>query len=148
MFNILEMLQTPTLNDLSDYVRNPLWDKFCDYIIDEYKVKPIFEYSKCSWARGWNVKFKKSGKTLCTLYPKEGFFTMLVVIGQKEKEQFLDLLPILATDLQTLYHNTKEGMGQRWLMIDLEDEDDRVEDVKKIIAIRRGGRREIYKIGI
>lgn len=142
MFDILDGLQMPTLYDMSDYVRNPLWDKFCHYMINEYDIKPTFEYSKCSWARGWNVKFKKSGKTLCTLYPKEGFFTALVVIGKNEKERFEELLPTLTTDLQNLYYNTKEGMGQRWLMIDLEDEDKRLEDVKKMIAIRRNIRRK------
>ncbi len=142
MFDIIDGFQTPTLYDVSNYVHNPSWDKFCDYMINEYEIKPIFEYSKCSWAPGWNVKFKKSGKTLCTLYPKEGFFTVLVVIGENEKERFEELLPTLTTDLQDLYHNTKEGMGQRWLMIDLEDEDKRVEDVKNMIAIRRNtGRR-------
>ena len=40
--------------------------------------------SACSWEQGWNVKFKKAGKTLCTLYPRELFFTVMVVVGKRE----------------------------------------------------------------
>ena len=50
-------------------------------------MKPNLEFSKCSWEPGWNVKFKKSGKTLCTVYPRENYFTVIVVIGKKEKEK-------------------------------------------------------------
>ena len=32
-------------------------------------------------------------------------------------------------------------MGQRWLMIDLEDEDKRLEGVKNMIAVRRNTKR-------
>lgn len=36
--------------------------------------------------RGCNVIFKKSGRRLCTIYPREVYFTVLVVIGSKVKE--------------------------------------------------------------
>ena len=56
-------------------------------------VKPILSYSNCAmdkgiW-KGWNVKYKKSGKALCTLYPKQGYFQALVVIGAKESADLL-----------------------------------------------------------
>lgn len=33
------------------------------------------EYSKDVWIGGWNVKFKKSVKSLCAVYPKNKYFT-------------------------------------------------------------------------
>jgi hypothetical protein len=33
------------------------------------------------------VKYQNSGKSLCTLYPMEGYFIALVVIGAKEEEE-------------------------------------------------------------
>ena len=50
-----------------------------------YNVNPIFEFSKCSLEFGWNIKFKKTGKTLCTIYPRESYFTAMLVIGPKQK---------------------------------------------------------------
>lgn len=126
----------PTMEDMETYVRNPLWAELCNFIIKTYQTKPTFEYSGCVWP-GWNVKFKKAGKNLCTLYPHEGYFWVLVVIGQKEKLRFEEELPLMSDYLKELYEETPEGMGQRWLKIELEDEE-RMEDVKRCIAIRRG----------
>ena len=40
-------------------------------------------------------------------------------------------------NLQDIYARNREGNGQRWLMIDLEDKDDRYRDVLRLIEIRR-----------
>ena len=55
------------------------------------------------------------------MYPKEGYFTVLVVVGQKEKEAVEAILPECTTELREIYKQTEMGNGQRWLMIDLED---------------------------
>ncbi|MGY5238644.1 DUF3788 family protein [Clostridium tertium] len=75
------------MDEISRYIRNALFDDCCAEIIKLYNVKPNLEFSKCSWEPRWNVKFKKSGKTLCTVYPRENYFTVIVVIGKKEKEK-------------------------------------------------------------
>jgi hypothetical protein len=28
--------------------------------------------------RGWNIKYQKSGKSICTIYPQQGYFLALV----------------------------------------------------------------------
>lgn len=136
MWDKFNKQQIPSIGDVGDYIRNPLWEKFYTYIIDEYKVKPTFEYSRCS-IPGWNIKFKKSGKNLCTVYPYEGYFTVLVVIGKNEKSRFEKEFSTFTPYLQDLYRTTKEGMGQRWLLIVFED-DYIFSDIKKCIAIRKG----------
>ena len=95
------------------------------------------EFSACSWEHGWNIKFKKAGKTLCTIYPRENHVTVLVVVGSKEKEAVEAMLPGCTAALQELYHRTQEGNGQRWLMIDLEDRDSVYDDLLRMIGIRR-----------
>ena len=62
----------------------------------------------------------------------------MVVIGKKEKERTENLLPGCSAQLQQIYHQTKEGKGQRWLMIDVEDQGDLYNDILKLIDIRRG----------
>ena len=61
----------PTLNEMGEYVRNPVFREFCGEIMGTYRCAEKIEYSSCSMERGWNVKFKKSGKSLCTIYPRE-----------------------------------------------------------------------------
>lgn len=64
----MDRLQQPDLEMISEYVRNPVWDELSSYIMETYDVTPSFEYSGCSWP-GWNAKFKKAGRSLCTNYP-------------------------------------------------------------------------------
>lgn len=136
MFNRNDYSVKPDMITISEYVNNSLWNKLTEFIIEKYKIQPIFEFSKCNWEYGWNVKFKKSGKSLCTLYPRENYFIIMIVIGKKEKDNFEKILSSLSLDIQQLYLNTKEGNGQKWLMIELEDDDKRYDDVKRIIDIR------------
>ncbi len=79
---------------------------------EEYKAVCRIEYSKDVWARGWNVKFKKAGKSLCVVYPKEKYFTVLVVVGNKERERVENLLPQMSEEIRELYQTTKRGMGR------------------------------------
>ena len=127
----------PAIEEIGEYVGNPVFMDFCTEIKNVYNCKEKIEYSSCSWERGWNIKFKKSGKNLCTIYPREGYFTVMIVIGRKEKESVEEILPECTAELQTLYSQTKEGNGQRWLMIDLEDHEDLYRDILRFIKIRR-----------
>ena len=47
-----------------------------------------------------------------------------------------DLLPGCTAELQELYEQTQEGNGQKWLMIDLEDQDQLYQDSLRLIKIR------------
>lgn len=132
-----DMSISPSIEDIYSFVRNPLLKDFCLKMEQQYQAEPKMEFSRCSWEYGWNVKFKKSGKNLCTVYPRENYFTVLVVIGQAEKEEAEALLPELSAELQSIYGQCQEGNGQRWLMIDMEDDDRKYQDVWKLIQIRR-----------
>ena len=48
--------------------------------------------------------------------------------------------PAPHTRTQNIYANTQEGNGQKWLMIDLEDDNKQYEDIKKIINIKVCGK--------
>lgn len=137
MIDVKNIEYTPTLDEISAYIKNPLFDQFYQYMVSEYKTLSKIEYSKDVWLRGWNLKLRKAGKGLCVIYPKEHYFTVLVVVGKKEKEMVENVLPKLSNTMQDIYHNTKEGMGQRWLMIDIESNNDVYRDVLTLIRIRR-----------
>ena len=125
----------PGFAQICAYVENPCWDSLNGYLQDTYTVKPTIEYSRCSAAPGWNVKYKKSGRSLCVLYPDNGFFTCLVSIGAKEAPEAELLLSACTEYTQNLYWNVQLFNGSRWLMI-LVTSEDTLEDVKKLISTR------------
>ena len=126
MLDLKDINYMPDIFEISNYIGNPLFDSFCEFMDREYKA-----------LRGWNIKLRKAGKSLCVIYPKENYFTVLVVIGNKEKEKVEGILPQLSDEMQTIYRETKEGNGQRWLMIELHSNDCIYQDTLKLIRIRR-----------
>lgn len=133
MIDLLNQGCEPTLDEISGYVRNPVFDRFCQDLGASYRI----EFSRCSWMPGWNIKFRKGSQSLCTVYPGESVFTVLVVIGAKEREAAEALLPECSRRIQEIYRETQEGNGQRWLMIDLEDRDEVYEDTLRLIELRK-----------
>jgi hypothetical protein len=102
---------------------------------ESYGVQPSYDYSTCSGQPGWNVKYKKGGRALCTLYPMPGFFIALVTIGAKEETEAELLAPTFTNHVQELMKTAARVMGARWLMIHVTDEQV-LDDVKRLIRIR------------
>ena len=121
---------------ISKQLHSPLFDSLCSYLEETYQVKPVVEFSKCTMQYGWNVKYKKGGRSLCTLYPQEGSFLALVVIGTREMAEAEILLPFLTEYVQQAFAETKTGMQQKWLMIEVKNTEV-LEDVKQLVALRQ-----------
>lgn len=139
MVDLQDKNYCPTLEEISEFVRNKVFMQFCSEIKNTYTCSEKIEYSSCSLEPGWNVKFKKAGKTLCTIYPRESYFTVLTVVGAKQKTHAEMILPKCTDELQDIYNRTQEGNGQRWLMVDIEDKDGLYQDLLRLIQIRRNG---------
>lgn len=86
MIDMQDKAYCPTLEEIGEYVNNPVFIQFCTDIKSSYACSEKIEFSSCSWEFGWNVKFRKAGKSLCTIYPREGYFTVLVVVGKKREK--------------------------------------------------------------
>lgn len=129
--------QQPGSTQIADFVATPLWGELLEHLAENYGAAPSVEYSSCSAMPGWNLKFKKKGRALCTLYPDRGGFYAMVSIGRKEAEQVEFLLPHCTAYIQELYQNTKTFNGGRWLMIRVADPDI-LADAERLIALRMG----------
>lgn len=135
--DLTDKSRRPTMEELAQFIENPLFDALYEHLAAAYGAQSEILYSGDRQLLGWNVRFYKSGRTLCRLYPRHGFFTVLVVVGRKEKVRVEALLPGMTETMQALYAQTREGMGQRWLLIDLHTADAVYSDILTLIAIRR-----------
>ena len=125
----------PTMENIENFVSSNLWNEFCLFLEHTYTVLPKLEYSKCPMQKGWNIKYKKGGKSLCTLYPMDGFFIVLVVIGEKELAESELLIPTCSIYTQNLFSKTASSSCGRWLMMEVKDPTI-MEDAQKLIQIR------------
>jgi hypothetical protein len=125
----------PTLENINDYINSELWIELCSGLETMYTTLPKLEYSKCSMQKGWNIKYKKSSKSLCTLYPMNGYFIALVVIGEKEQAAAEQVIPTCSNYVQKLFSGTVFSAGGKWLMLEIRERSV-LEDVMKLIQLR------------
>ncbi|WMJ89016.1 DUF3788 domain-containing protein [Anaerocolumna sp. MB42-C2] len=125
----------PASGQIDEYVNNELWQNLNTYLQDTYQILPKLSYSRCSMQPGWNVKYQKSGKALCTLYPMQNTFIALVVIGNKEASEADMLLPSCSEYTRALYESTAFSLGGRWLMLQVTNFSI-LGDVIKLIQLR------------
>ncbi len=57
----------PCLEESSLCLSNSLFDKFCQEIKSRFQAREKIAFSKCNWEYGWDIKFKKFGKSLYTI---------------------------------------------------------------------------------
>ncbi|CZR95580.1 MULTISPECIES: DUF3788 domain-containing protein [Clostridioides] len=111
----------PTPEQIKEFINNPLWDNLNNALISTYNVEPKLEYSKCSMQRGWNVKYKKRGKSLCTLYPQEGSFKALVIVNESNRVE-VDLFINTCCDyIKQIYSEIDFFNSSKWLMIQIDN---------------------------
>jgi hypothetical protein len=120
---ILNSDYTPTMTEISSYIGDTakeLWLELNHYIEDRFKVTPKFAYSTCSGKPGWNLKYQKSGKALCTLYPEKGRFIVLVVVTLNFVES-LHESGYANHHIWEVIEEAKPFNKTKWLMIPVED---------------------------
>ena len=128
----------PSEVQIREFVGTPLFDELDGHLKETYKVKPKLSYSKCgmdggAW-KGWNIKYQKSGKSLCTLYPKQGYLLLLITIGVRGVNEAELLIPLCTEYIQNLW-GKNDFHGSRYLGIELRDKNV-LRDVKSLIEIR------------
>lgn len=133
--------QEPSNEQVKEYVESPLWEELSQHLAERYGVQPQLSYSgckmdNCSWL-GWNVKYKKKGRALCTLYPKAGYFRVLLPIGHREMEEAELLIPLCSKETQKIFNETAKGYHGKSLAFEVENQETLV-DLKQLIALRAG----------
>ncbi|MDR1674241.1 MAG: DUF3788 domain-containing protein [Oscillospiraceae bacterium] len=139
-YDLFDKEHEPTVSEVSEFIAAPLWSELADYMRQTYNAEPNLSYSSCAmdggiW-KGWNVKYKKSGKSLCTLYPKQGYFLLLIAVSVKDIPEADLLAPLFGDYVKNLY-NTAEVGKNYGKMLGLEVTDEEIlRDVKKLIELR------------
>jgi hypothetical protein len=135
---IQDQTNTPDMQAIAESIKGDAhnrWLKLTSFINDTYSAKPQIVYSKCSAKPGWNVKYKKSGKALCTLYPEPESFTTLIVVASSDMDRYDLIRPVFSDSMNALYDRTQLFNNTKWLMIPVTD-DTLLEDVKKLLQFK------------
>ncbi len=132
LFNDKEYQPTETAVLEALGARQPLWKELTQFIADNYPVPGEWNFGGKNY--GWNLWYRKSGKTLVTLYPQRGYFVAQIVLGKGQVEQALGLK--LGKNVGTLLTETPQLRDGRWLFIKVKTAKD-VKDVQQLLQVKR-----------
>ena len=124
----------PTDDDLRAVLgkRINLWHEIIQFVLFKYP-KNTKEWSYPGNKYGWNFRIKDKKRAIIYLLPRDGFFRVAFVFGQKATDA------IMRTDISELIKNEldaaqvyAEGRGIR---IDVKD-NSVMDDIKKLVEIK------------
>jgi hypothetical protein len=137
---ITDGTHAPTEDEIIEFVGKSAkgaWIRLRRFLEDNYDIAPEMLFDK---KNGWNVRYRKSGKTLITLTPEKGAVEILMVLGRKESEEALSARTGLSHKMQELIENTRQLHDGRWLWIRLLQTAG-AEDIEKLLPIKRKPRK-------
>ena len=109
------------------------WLELRQYLESSYDFSPeLVYYGKY----GWTIRYRRSGKTLCSLFPEKGAFTALLVLGKKEAEKALSMKDQFNASVRELLDNTEQRHDGCWLWIRVLKQSDIIR-IKELLRLKR-----------
>ncbi len=131
---ILSKDKRPTGKEILKTIANTThWLELRQYLESSYDFAPeLVNYGK----HGWTIWYRKSGKTLCSLFPERGAFTVLVVLGRKEAEKALSMMDQFNAAVRKLLGDADQLHDGRWLWIRVLKQSD-ITSIKELLKLKR-----------
>jgi hypothetical protein len=109
-----------------------MWKTITQYLGSNYEFEPVRENDELEST----IRYRRSGKTLITFYPKKDELTVLIIFGKKEVEKFVNSKDDFSPEVVELFENTKQYHDGKWLHIKIPPFKD-FEDIRKLLHIKR-----------
>jgi len=126
----------PTDNEILEFVGKAgnAWKEITAFLNDNYDFVPEKKNYGKKW--GWVIRFRKSNKTWCALYPEKDCFTIQIIFGKKEVEKFQTTRDDFSDFVVNKFDSTNQLHDGRWMFFNVKDTT-LVEDLKKLMKIKR-----------
>lgn len=111
-----------------------VWKEICLMIGSLYDMEHLWNNGGKAWV--YEYKYRRGGKTLCSLYARENCFGFMIIFGKKEREKFEANRQNYANAIQKVYEDATTYHDGKWLMFELTDSS-LFEDIKRLLAIKR-----------
>ena len=117
---LMDKTNKPTEHQILRVIGEQAQDAWLDittFIEDHYDFEPETVFYGTKY--GWTIRYRRSGSTLCSLFPEKGGFTVLITLGKKESEKVLSILDDLSSKTRKIIKEAKQLRDGRWLWIRL-----------------------------
>lgn len=84
----------------------------------------------------YEYKYRRGGKTLCSLYAKKTCVGFMIIFGKDERAKFEKIRDTLSDSVCSQYDQAKTYRDGKWVMFEPTDTSE-FEDYIKLLAIKR-----------
>lgn len=110
------------------------WIELSRFAGQNYDHQPELNFGGKNY--GWNVRYRKSGKTLFAMFPEKEGFTVLLVLGKKEIEAYTARMEEFGATFKSVYEAAAQFHDGRWLWIKVHSVDE-LKDIEQMILIKK-----------
>lgn len=111
-----------------------LWNQLCSLLDSRYKVDKIWYDDGKNW--DCECKYRRGGKTLCSLFAKKDTFGLMIIFGKAEREKFEGSRERFSSAAQKIYDEATTYHDGKWMLFMIED-NSLFSDFEKLLAIKR-----------
>ena len=111
-----------------------IWNKLCALIDSRYDMDCLWNQGGKAWI--YEYKYRRGGKTLCTLYARENCVGFMIILGKDERLKFEKDRGNYSKEVQEIYDKTQTYHDGKWMMFEPTDIS-LFEDFIKLLRIKR-----------
>lgn len=111
-----------------------IWEKLCTLIDEKYDMDRLWDKGGKAWT--YEYKYRRGGKTLCTLYAKENCVGFMVILGKDERAKFEADRGNYTGEVQKIYDAAQTYHDGKWIMFQPVDAS-LFDDFMRLLQIKR-----------
>ena len=111
-----------------------VWQELCSTIDEKYDMERLWATGGKNWT--YEYKYRRGGKTLCSLYAKDNCIGFMIIFGKDERIKFEEIRDTLSDTVCRQYDEAKTYHDGKWVMFEPTDTAE-FDDYIKMLAIKR-----------
>ena len=109
----------PTAKELTNLLGKSLfeiWNHLVVLIDKYYDTEHQWNSGGKAWK--WEYKYRRGGKTLCSLYARENCIGFMIIFGKEERAKFEADRADYSKETQTVYDEAKTYPDGKWILFE------------------------------
>jgi hypothetical protein len=127
----------PSQSIMTELLGPPLydvWQALCSSIDEKYDMERIWNAGGKRWT--YEYKYRRGGKTLCSLYAKNNCVGFMIIFGKDERAKFEDIRETVSDTVCKQYDEAQTYRDGKWVMFEPADTTE-FDDYMKLLAVKR-----------
>lgn len=111
-----------------------VWQQLCSAVEEKYDMEKIWNTGGKNWT--YEYKYRKGGKTLCSLYAKNKSVGFMIIFGKEERLKFENIRGMLSNSVCRQYDEATTYRDGKWVMFQPTNTAE-FDEYMKLLAIKR-----------